>query len=203
MPRRPSVAVAMATCLLMFTGLASAGEPPPSEPIPLAPGPGELLTAPPVLRPCTDGSPSIAPSDAAVRADVILGIPLAVRTQVRLFESRVWAEAGGGIYLILPGVFAGVRLDSPTVGTRTDTFAFRRGVTAWYLPPGTIHGSGWFGGPNRAVTIVAADLDVLWNHRWTGRFHTEAGLKVGLGAGMANGGVVPAPFLGLIVGCHY
>jgi hypothetical protein len=190
---RPALAAA---CLL-----ALAAPLPASEPVPVQPGPGELLTAPPGLHAAVAVDPP-APADTHLRFDAILGLPTALRVQARLSHTRLWAECGGGFYLIFPGVFAGLRVDAPVVETCRDCLLFRPGVTGWFIPAGDTGGGGYLGGEYRNVGIVSLDADAIWRHRWTGRFHTDLGVKFGLGLGIGNG-VIPLPHLGLLVGCEY
>lgn len=189
-----------AACLVALAGPVAALDGPPADPAPPLPGPADVLTTPPGLP--VPPAPVNAAAETDLRADVIFGLPIAARVQARAFRSQLWVEFGGGSYLIFPGVFTGVRVDGPAVALQRDCLQLRPGVTAWYSPAGRVGGNGWFSGETRALTIVSADVDAVWAHRWTDRFHTEAGLKLGLGVGIANG-VLPLPSLGLLIGCRY
>src|SRR5688500_6066272 len=68
---------------------------------PLAASPLPAATATAVLA----NDPLPAATEAV---DVVAGFPLAVRYQRRIGQSRFWGEAGAGLLLIVPDVFAGV-----------------------------------------------------------------------------------------------
>jgi hypothetical protein len=135
------------------------------------------------------------------RADVVVGLPTAVRVQRRAGDTRVWFEGGGSTYLAAGGVFAGVRCDGGLFEGRRNLVLVRPGLDVYYSP--VSGGGGWLVRRYHGIGAAVLDFDLHWQYRWDDRFHSSAGLKLGLGPGLVGGVVVPVPVLGLILGCQF
>ena len=175
----------------------------PTEPVTI-PAPAPLAPPPPapsaadVLVGIADGTPTRRPS---VSTDVLVGLPIAVRAQAKVV-GPVWAEAGVGVWIIIPDLFAGVRLDVGLYRGREDTVAVRPGLTAHAILNPFYGGGGWLGGGPPVVPGVAADVDLVWEHCWTDRFRGLLGLKLGaITAIRSDPGVIPTG--GLLFGCQF
>ena len=111
------------------------------------------------------------------RADVVAGLPLTVRVQGRVADLPLWLEGGGGLFIVVPTAFAGVRAELDRGLTERHGLVARPGVDGYYLPPTT------FGqlGSSEATGLLSADVDLVWRYRWAGRLGSEFGVKVGIG----------------------
>jgi hypothetical protein len=135
------------------------------------------------------------------RTDLVVGLPTALRVQVRL-AGPVWGEGGVGLWTILPDFFAGLRADCRLFRGPDDSFAVRPGVAAHaFVNP--FHNDGWFGGGPSGLFGVGADVDVVWQHRWADWCHGSLGVKLGATALFSRKAIVPLPVIGVLFGLHF
>ncbi len=139
-------------------------------PTPLRPA-DPLLDATPVLIEIPP-----APVEDSFRISLDFGFPTGVRLQARLFESRFWAEVGTGVWWIVPYVSTALRYDCHLFEGSENLFAVRPSVSATLVPLGD--GAIGFG----------ADIEFIWQHRFTDRFVTDLGLRFGATAFHDEGG---------------
>ncbi len=194
---RPPVLAAL--LLLGPLGVAAGRDPAP--PLP-----------PPTLATATPSPAAVYPSDGLLpdrpttdptrwRADLVVGLPTALRVQVRVLEPGGWVEGGVSAYGPVPGVFAGLRCDARLVEGRRDLLLVRPGVDAYYSP---LSGDGGFLFPAfHGLGAVVADVDVGWHRRWSDGFHSSVGVKFGCGVAAGGNAVFPIPVLGLVFGCQF
>ncbi len=190
--------------LLACAALALARPCHAAEPAPLLGG-ADGLFAPPAVRrepvPAVEAPMAPAWDDTGVRVDLILGLPTALRVQCRLADTRTWVEGGAAVYVILPSVFLGLRVDGLLHRSATDGLFVRPGIDVYYVP---VYGSGWFTGDYRSgVAVIAADFDMTWQHRWSERLCGTVGLKLGCGIGATNSALFPVPILGVTLGLQF
>ncbi len=140
----------------------------------LARGQVPLTTEPPPPRPVDpllDATPVFelpkAPADESFRVSLDVGCPTGVRLQARLFESRFWAEAGVGVWWIVPFVSTAIRYDCHMYEGRRNLVAVRPSVSATLIPFG------------RAPVGFGADVEFIWQHRFTDRIATDLGFRLG------------------------
>ena len=98
--------------------------------------------------------------------DFVLGFPTQIRYQHPVLPG-LRVEAGVSVWVILPDVFAGVRLDLPLYRTPKRLLAIRPGVDAHCL----------FG--NSVWPLVSADVDLVYQRAWSGGTVTDFGVKLG------------------------
>ena len=110
------------------------------------------------------------------RISLDVGFPTGIRLQTRLFESRFWAEVGTGVWWIVPYVSTALRYDCHLFEGSENLFAVRPSVSATLVPLGD--GAIGFG----------ADIEFIWQHRFTDRFVTDLGLRFGATAFHDEGG---------------
>jgi hypothetical protein len=150
------------------------------------------------------------------RADLLFGLPLGVRLQRRLGQSRFWAEVGGGLFVISPNLYIGLRSDGTLWDTGRHSVQARPGLVTAYnfgydLEP---QRSTWSLFANDRVSnfgYTAIDCDFSWRARWSDRLHGELGLKLGLGIaysleGNANSkslDLIPVPLIAITLGLNY
>ena len=165
-----------------------------------------MFNAPPARRaaaavPPAPGTPAEAWCEADWRADVILGLPVALRLSRRLGESRAWVEGGAAVYVVIPSVFAGLRFDGVLHRSAADGLMLRPGVDAYYVP---IYGRDWlFGDYRHGLGVVALDFECVWHHKWSERFAGSVGTKFGCGVGWTHRSVFPVPVLGVTMGLEF
>lgn len=117
-----------------------------------------------------------------------VGLPIGLRVQRRLFDTNLWAEAGAGVWAIVPFVSACLRYDGTLLKRERNLFAIRPGVSATAIL--------W--GPNFGTGI---DSEFVWQHTFGGKVTTELGFRLGVTAVFGNGsnrwsdwsGAFPAP----------
>jgi hypothetical protein len=157
----------------------------------------EVLTAPGLV------------ADLPWQFDVLLGAPTALRLQHRIFESRVWWEVGVGGYLVFPTAFAGLRTEGRLIETRRHVVAVRPGLDIYYMggydePPRPRRRYSFYDDELHvpAFGAIAFDIDFQWQARWSDRFESIAGLKLGCGGafGQVSGAV---PIAALFFGCNF
>ena len=154
-----------------------------------APPPTELPPRP--FDPLLDATPVLvelpkAPAEESVRVSFDVGFPTGVRIQARLFESRFWAEAGVGLWWIFPYASAALRYDCHMYEGRWNLAAVRPSVSATFIPIG------------RVPVGFGADVEFIWQHRFTDRIATDLGFRLGASAfqGDYGGwGVIPVATL--------
>jgi len=173
--------------------------------------PPAAIAPEPVPFPTADGlfnapahSAAAAPAlvgDDAVRIDLVLGLPTALRAQARLGDTKVWAEGGAAVYVVIPSVFVGLRYDGLLHRSASDTLLVRPGLDVYYV---TVYSDDWRSGRYRnGIGVVAADFDIAWQHRWTDAVSGNVGIKLGCGVGVTHGFVFPAPILGVTMGLQF
>ena len=137
-------------------------------------------------------------------ADLILGLPTAVRLQCRHPEMPLWFETGIGVYVIIPTAFAGVRGEGRFIETKHHDVSVRPGLDVYYFQGFQSHGSGgsWSFGERDVPTFgaVTLDFDLQWRARWCDRFHGLAGIKIGCGGAFGNHIAAPLPIVGITLG---
>jgi hypothetical protein len=185
--------------------------------------PGRAMVANPANPPHTMTASDVLTNTPSVshepvwRTDILLGLPTGLRIQRRIADTRLWGEIGGGIYLISPNMYLGIRGDSRLLERPRHTIFARPGLVTAYNPGYNVerHGGSWnlldfdrvhsFG-------YTGIDCDISWRARWSGRIHGELGLKVGLALAYSlesNRGsgyflpVIPLPLLGISAGLNY
>lgn len=182
--------IAAALVVVCFATAASAQEPvPPPEP-----------TATAVLTGVSD-EPTPRYTEN-YHTDVIVGLPLAVRYQHRIGQTRYWGEVGGGLFIIIPEVFAGVRADCGLYEGRRNSFWVRPGLDAHFL----VWPFGSFLSSDDRVAVaggVSADVDLVWRCRLRESVHGELGIKLGVITLIGRNGVLPLPTTGLMCGLQF
>jgi hypothetical protein len=192
---------------LAVAGPTAARQPAPP-PVPVNPLGGYQPGDPPPAVPEAFPIPA-PPAEAPGRwqADLLVGLPTAVRVRRQLGESRAWLEAGAGLYVIFPVAFVGLRFDAPLLSGRRDDLLVRPGVSfVGGLGIDATDGRHWRAGSNAsAFGMVAADFDLVWRHRYTERFHGEFGLQLGAAAFVVptNPWFPVLPVGGVVVGFRY
>lgn len=173
---------------LALLALAQPPDAPPPAPSATAVLTGEAVERPPL------------PAVDVGKVDLVFGLPLSVRYQHPL-SARLWAEVGGGLWVIVPEVFAGARLDLGLARGRRDCVAVRPGggarLVVW---PGS---SGWFGSRAAATVGVYGDVDLVWQRAWSDGLCTECGLKLGAMPFVNGRGGGVLPIAGLILGVRF
>ena len=196
--------------LLLFVGLTLTTPVRAAEPAGVAPESRPLLdgadglfnapahaTAPRVAV----APPLAAGDDDSIRVDLVLGLPTALRVQARWRDTRIWVEGGAAVYVILPSVFVGLRYEGLLHRSATDALLVRPGLDVYHVP---IYGRDWlFGDYRHGVTVVAADFDMAWHHRWTQAVTGNVGIKLGCGIGATRGSLFPVPIVGVTLGFQF
>ena len=187
-------AVLCAVALTAGPVAAQSPAPPPDALAPPPPVPG----AADVLAGIADGTPTRFPG---VSTDLLIGLPFAVRVQTKVI-GPLWAEAGAGLWVIIPDIFAGLRLDVGLYRGQEDVIAVRPGASVHAIYNIFHSGSGWLSGGEPFYPGVGADVDLIWQHCWTDRFRGHVGLKIGAVTVFGeNTGVVPTA--ALLFGCQF
>lgn len=157
--------------------------------------------------PLLDASPKVTLAESPWRSDITFGLPTALRVQRRIGESNAWFEAGAGVYVVIPTVFVGVRADADVFASRSNALCVRPGIDVYYGFPISYRSSGWHSRDRtentKSIGVIALDFDMLWRHRFGERIHGQFGVKLGCGAGFADGFWAPIPIAGLIAGFSY
>lgn len=148
----------LGTCLALAIATSAWGQ---AAPTPLRPA-DPLLDATPVL---VEIPP--APVEESLRVSLDVGFPTGVRLQARLFESRFWAELGTGVWWIVPYVSTALRYDCHLFEGQRNLFAVRPSVSATLIPFG------------RVPVGFGADVEFIWQYRFTDRLVTDLGLRFG------------------------
>lgn len=123
----------------------------------------------------------VAPADEHIRISTDIGLPLGVRVQARLYESRFWAEFGAGVWWIAPYVSTALRYDLHMYEGQRNTIALRPSISATYIP---LTRSGFGAG---------TDCEVIWQHRFHSNLATDLGFRLGLSAFYAGKSWWPVP----------
>jgi len=99
-------------------------------------------------------------------------------------------------------VFAGVRFDGLLHQGDRDGLFVRPGVDVCYSP---VRGNDFIVGRHEGFGVVAADVDIIWRHRWKNGLCGQPGVKLGCGVGtrFTSGGAFPVPILGFTMGLAY
>ncbi|MGL4424282.1 MAG: hypothetical protein ACRCZF_26745, partial [Gemmataceae bacterium] len=142
-------------------------------------------------------------------ADLIVGLPIALRLSRQLYEptaenpNPVRIEFGLGAYTIVPSVFLGVRWDRTIVQNESRRFAWRPGLDFYYSP---VHTSGGlFTNQIEGLYCLAADAEFVYAYRLGKNTQGTVSSKLGIGAFYAGGGtgMLPLPILGLSFGMQF
>jgi hypothetical protein len=136
-----------------------------------------------------------------VELDILFGLPVALRLQRQIGESRAWVEGGLALYVFIPSVFVGMRFDGLLHRGERDGLHLRPGVDVYYSP---IHGDSWFWGNFNGLAALCADVDMVWRHQWGQHLCSQIGVKLGVGLGSnLNNNLFPLPILGFTMGLEF
>ena len=183
--------------LIGACGFASAQLPPG----PLTADPLSVPRATPPVPPgdaLLDRTPLLAERPAATgerfRFSADLGLPTGIRLGARLGESRFWAEFGVGVWWIVPFASTALRYDCGLYDGARDRLAVRPSVSATIVPVF-----------REAIFGCGADVEVVWQHRFTDRFVTDFGVRVGATAllGRARDDIPVAPVLAIVLAAQF
>lgn len=146
--------------------------------------------------------PVAAPAETSLMVDVVFGLPIQLRLQRQVAETRAWIEGGLALYVIVPSFFAGVRFDGVLHQGERDGLIVRPGIDVYYSP---IRGNDFLFGRYEGLGVLAADIDMIWRHRWNNGICGNIGVKLGCGVGtrFGDGGAFPVPILGFTMGLAY
>lgn len=181
-----------------------------------APGMAQSPAPPfPNSAPITDPSPGptattilteVPESPGARRrfsTDVLIGLPIAGRIQGQL-AGPILAEAGLGAWLIIPDLFAGVRLDLGLYHGSENTVSVRPGLVGHTLINPFFGGGGFLSRGRPVIPAASADVDLLWQYRWNDTVCGQAGLKLGVMTTFrSNGRVGAIPIVAMIYGFQF
>ena len=191
----------LALAMLVGAGITASGQAPPAplliDPLsapratpPVPPG-DALLDRTPVLveRPESTGD--------RLRFSADLGLPTGIRIGAQLGDSRFWGEFGIGVWWIAPFASTALRYDCRLYDGASDRMAVRPSISATYIPviSDTVFGGG-------------ADVEVVWQHRFSDRFITDFGVRVGatalFGPWSSRDSRVPvAPIIAVVFGAQF
>jgi hypothetical protein len=109
--------------------------------------------------------------------DVIVGSPLglAVRLQRRLDSAPIFVEGSIGTFFFGSGVGIGVRREFANELGRCDTLVARPGVSLYFIALSELIFE------DQGVGVVAVDVDLAWQHRYSWGGIGEFGVKLGPG----------------------
>lgn len=184
-----------ALLLTCATGLTLSAQEPQPAPIPKSAVYGD--------DPLLPATPTTEPSCGNWKADVVVGLPTALRLSHRLGDSKAWLEGGAGIYVIVPAFFAGVRVESDLYVGRRHSWHVSPGLDVYFSPPTNIGGGALFGDEIGALGAATIDFDLTWRVKWHERCRSQMGLKIGAGVAAGSGGWAPVPILGLVGGWQF
>ena len=145
-----------------------------------------LLDSAPILAKLTQ-----APVEEEIRISADIGLPVGVRLQVRLYESRFWAEFGAGVWWIAPYVSMALRYDLHMYEGRRNTIALRPSISVTYIP---LTRSGFGAG---------TDCEVIWQHQFHKNLVTDLGFRIGLSAFYAGKSWWPVPIATLVFAIQF
>jgi len=136
---------------------------------------GQIVPAPWTGDPLLDATPVLvelpkALEDESLRVSLDIGLPIGVRLQARLGESRFWAEVGVGSWFVVPFASTALRCDMPLFQGRRNLLALRPSISATIIPLREV--AYGFGG----------DMEVVWQHRFGRGLVTDLGFRFGLSA---------------------
>ena len=185
--------------LIVATG-AGFGQAPPA---PLLVDPLSAPRATPPVPPgdaLLDRTPILAErpneADERFRISADLGLPTGIRLGARLGESRFWAEFGVGVWWIVPFASTALRCDCGLYDGASDRFSVRPSISATVIPVF-----------REAIFGCGADVECVWQHRFTDRFVTDFGVRVGATAlfgPWSRGSRVPvAPVIAVVFAAQF
>jgi hypothetical protein len=142
--------------------------------------------------------------------DLVLGLPAGIRVFHELGPPAYLVpelEAFAGLYLIVPMVGGGLRWQLAPLSGESNALILRPGVDGYLVENPFYHSAGWFSGGPHYTGLVAADVDLVWQHHFDRYWCGELGFKVG-------GGFVPhrrapdtrtpvVPIGGIFLGIRY
>ncbi len=158
------------------------------------------LAAPPTPDPAPPGQPSVW------YIDLVLGFPTGLRAQKALCESPWMLEGFLGLEVILPTVGVGARRQCVLLDGTCDALLVNPGIDAYlaYVPSLPTFDFDRMGGGSTAGGVagaLAADVDVVWRHTFSGGTQTRIGLKLGVGAASRfHHGAIALPLAALFLG---
>ena len=155
-------------------------------------------TAQAALERTTQEQPPVEVLDPARwQVDLLLGAPVSLRVQRQIGDSKVWGEAGAGLYIVWPMVYAGLRVDAKMFESRRHEVLFRPGVDVAWVYSYRIFES------DRTVGFLLADADFVWRRKSTDGGATEIGLKLGVAAPVTRGAKGVFPIVALLYGFSF
>lgn len=177
------------------TGVSLSAQEPQPAPIPKSAVYGDDPLLPP--------PPTVEALCGNWKADVVVGLPTALRLSHRVGESKAWLEAGAGIYAIVPTFFTGVRIESDLYVGRRHSWHVSPGLDVYFSPATHFDGGALFGDKIGALGAATVDFDLIWRVKWHERCQSHLGLKIGAGVAAGSGGWGPVPILGLVGGWQF
>lgn len=137
------------------------------------------------------------------KTDLIAGLPTTLRLSRQIGESKLWAEAGAGFYVLVPTFFAGLRCDSDLYVGRCHSWHVSPGLDFYFSPRTSMDSGSIIDGEVQSLGAAIVDFDLIWRVRWHERFRSHLGLKIGAGVAAGAGAWGPVPVLGLMAGCQF
>ena len=186
-----AIVVAPGVCQSPGVPVRSATETLTSQPFnpPLSP------TAQAAVERTTQEQPSGEAFDPARwQVDLMMGAPIAVRVQRQIGDSKLWGEAGAGLYLVWPIAYAGLRVDAIMFENRRHEVLFRPGVDVSWVYAFRLFDR------DRSVGFILADADFVWRRKTTDGGSTQIGLKLGVAAPLTSGASGVFPTVALLYG---
>jgi hypothetical protein len=142
-------------------------------------------------------------SENHLSLDLLLGLPIALRLQHRLGETRASIEGGVALYVVIPSVFAGMRFDAVLHRGENDGISLRPGIDIYYSPIQRV----WsVDGNSSGMIAICPDIDFVWRRRVSEHVCGQVSVKVGMGFGASLGGsgsILPVPVIGLSFGLEF
>lgn len=188
-----STASAQAPPALTFDPHLSAPQPKPA----VSPVPGPTSAAPVAYDPLLDPTPIQTVSQSfdenRLRVSVDVGLPTGVRIGAKLFHSNFWAEFGVGVWWVVPYVSTALRYDAGLYEGASNRIALRPSLSATFVPlDGGVPGFG-------------ADLEIIWQHKFSDRFLTDLGFRFGASAfrDRDDGRWLPIPVLSFVLAVQF
>jgi hypothetical protein len=132
--------------------------------------------------------------------DLLVGLPTAVRAQLRFDHTR-WMLEGVFGFVPFPGGGVGLRRNGLIVGDADNALYLNPGIGLYFMHVRT---SGFlFGNQDQSVVYAAFDLDLLWKRQVAEGLVIDFGVKFGFGVGGGNGGFGALPIFALMYGLHF
>ncbi len=145
-----------------------------------------LLDATPILAKLPQ-----APVQEQIRISADFGFPLGLRVQARLYESRLWAEFGAGIWWLIPYVSTALRYDWHMYEGQRNTIALRPSISLTYV---LLSKSGFGAG---------TDCEVIWQHHFHKNLVTDLGFRIGMSAFYGGHSWWPIPIATIVFAIQF